>query len=131
MIKIELPSIGDHAATFRCSRTDDRRATFVAGDGSERSLALDLRQENGAGAFRRLVAGADVAIGSFTRGRSTAGGSTATTSRPSIPMCSSKARIRTALRRRAESEPFRLAELAIRCDERQISLVGTTPMRIS
>ena len=68
VIKIELPGIGDPCRYIPLSADDDRSATFVACNRGKRSLALDLRQEKGAGAFRRLVADADVVISNFTPG---------------------------------------------------------------
>ena len=68
VIKIELPGIGDPCRYIPLSADDLRSATFVACNRGKRSLALDLRQEKGAGAFRRLVEGADIVISNFTPG---------------------------------------------------------------
>ncbi len=68
VIKIELPGMGDPCRYIPLSADDDRSATFVACNRGKRSLALDLRQEKGADAFRRLVEGADVVISNFTPG---------------------------------------------------------------
>ena len=68
VIKIELPGTGDPCRYIPLSANDDRSATFVACNRGKRSLALDLSEEKGARAFRRLVAGADVVISNFTPG---------------------------------------------------------------
>ena len=68
VIKIELPGVGDPCRYIPLSATDDRSATFVACNRGKRSLALDLRQEKGAAAFRRLAKEADVVISNFTPG---------------------------------------------------------------
>ena len=68
VIKVELPEVGDLARYIFCSETDLRAPYFVACNRGKRGLTLDLRTEEGADIFRRLVKKADVIVSNFKPG---------------------------------------------------------------
>ena len=67
VIKVEEPTHGDDTRAWAPHR--DGWSTFFLGlNRSKKSLALDLKSEEGAGALRRLIATADVLIENFRPG---------------------------------------------------------------
>ena len=69
VIKVELSGFGDQARWVVFDPVSDPRSGFfVACNRGKRSVALDLRTDDGAAVFKRLVAGADVVISNFKSG---------------------------------------------------------------
>ena len=68
VIKVELPGMGDQARWIPISADDPRAPYFIACNRGKRSVTLDLRETDGADAFMKLVATADVVISNFKPG---------------------------------------------------------------
>lgn len=68
VIKVELPETGDLARYIFCTETDLRAPYFEAVNRGKRGLTLDLRTEDGAAIFKRLVETADVIVSNFKPG---------------------------------------------------------------
>ena len=68
VIKVEKPNGGDDNRRMGPPFIKDWSAGFMAVNRNKRSLALDLRSEDGRGVFRRLVTGADVVVENFRPG---------------------------------------------------------------
>ena len=68
VIKIELPVAGDLGRWIVVSPEDRRSGLFEACNRGKRSVTLDLRQEGGKTALRKLVETADVLIHNFVPG---------------------------------------------------------------
>ena len=68
VIKVELPEMGDQARWIMFGPDDPRSAYFTACNRGKRSITLDLRHPDGASAFKRLAAKADVVITNFKPG---------------------------------------------------------------
>ena len=68
VIKIELPGVGDHSRHIHVAPDDPRSAVFEGCNRGKRSIALDLRSEPGAEAFKALAETADVFVSNFKPG---------------------------------------------------------------
>jgi formyl-CoA transferase len=69
VIKVEPPGRGDATREATGNRLPHgESAAFLAVNRNKRSIAIDLRTENGRAAFRRLAATADVVVESFRPG---------------------------------------------------------------
>ena len=68
VIKIELPGVGDHSRHIHVAPDDPRSAVFEGCNRGKRSIALDLRSEPGAAAFKALAETADVFVSNFKPG---------------------------------------------------------------
>lgn len=69
VIKVELPGFGDQARAITAAPGRDRRAPiFEACNRGKRSLALDLRTDDGQVVFRKLAKTADVVVSNFMPG---------------------------------------------------------------
>lgn len=69
VIKVELPGVGDQARAITAAPGRDRRAPiFEACNRGKRSLALDLRTDDGQAVFRKLAETADVVVSNFMPG---------------------------------------------------------------
>jgi crotonobetainyl-CoA:carnitine CoA-transferase CaiB-like acyl-CoA transferase len=66
--KVELPEVGDHARWIPVTMGDWRAPYFVACNRGKRSIALDLRTNEGRDVFHALAADADVVISNFGPG---------------------------------------------------------------
>ena len=67
VIKIEAPPIGDPTRAVPPA-VGEQSAVFGALNRNKRSIAVDIRSEEGAAVVRRLVAGADVLVEAFRPG---------------------------------------------------------------
>ena len=67
VIKVEAPNGGDHARHV-ATRRGGFSASFVNNNRNKRSIVLDLKQEGGLAAVRRLIEGADVLVQNFRPG---------------------------------------------------------------
>ena len=65
VIKIEKPQGGDDLRRQTPPAIKGRSAAYLAVNRNKRSLALDLRSDEGKGVFKRLVKGADVVVENF------------------------------------------------------------------
>lgn len=68
VIKIELPGVGDHSRHIHVAPDDPRSAVFEGCNRGKRSITLDLRQQQGADAFKTLAERADVFVSNFKPG---------------------------------------------------------------
>ncbi|MEG3586073.1 MAG: CoA transferase [Actinomycetota bacterium] len=68
VIKVELPLMGDMARWIPLSMEDFRTPYFEACNRGKRSITIDLRVEEGAAIFRKLVDTADVLVANFKPG---------------------------------------------------------------
>ena len=68
VIKVELPLMGDMARWIPLSMEDLRTPYFEACNRGKRSITIDLRVEEGAAIFRKLVDTADVLVANFKPG---------------------------------------------------------------
>ena len=68
VIKIELPGVGDHSRHIHVAPDDPRSAVFEGCNRGKRSIALDLRSEPVAAAFKALAETADVFVSNFKPG---------------------------------------------------------------
>ncbi len=68
VVKVELPVAGDLGRWIVVSPEDHRSGLFEACNRGKRSVTLDLRQEGGKTALRKLVETADVLIHNFVPG---------------------------------------------------------------
>ena len=68
VIKVEDTGMGDYLRWWEPMADEGRSAMFGALNRGKRSVALDLKQPEGAEAFRRLAATADVVLESFRPG---------------------------------------------------------------
>lgn len=71
VIKVETPGRGDLARTLGAApdlSAEDMGASFLAQNAGKRSITLDLKDERGKQAFRRLVERSDVVVESFRPG---------------------------------------------------------------
>ena len=68
VIKVELPLMGDMARWIPLSMQDLRTPYFEACNRGKRSITIDLRVEEGAEIFRKLVDTADVLVANFKPG---------------------------------------------------------------
>lgn len=66
--KVELPGIGDQARWIAIAAHDRRAPYFIACNRGKRSIAVDLRTDDGRAVFLDLAAAADVVISNFTLG---------------------------------------------------------------
>lgn len=66
--KVELPHIGDHARWVTVAAGDRRAPFFVGCNRGKRSIALDLRTDDGKAVFLDLIAESDVVISNFVSG---------------------------------------------------------------
>ena len=68
VIKVELPGLGDMARWIPISMEDLRTPYFEACNRGKRSITIDLRVDEGANIFRKLVDTADVLVANFKPG---------------------------------------------------------------
>ena len=68
VIKIEKPTVGDDARGFNSKEAGDMPASFEVLNRGKRSLALNLKTEDGRNSLRALVRQADVLIENFRPG---------------------------------------------------------------
>jgi len=68
VIKVELPGMGDMARWIPISMEDLRTPYFEACNRGKRSITIDLRVNEGADIFRKLVDSADVLLANFKPG---------------------------------------------------------------
>ena len=68
VIKVEKPQGGDDLRRQTPPAIKGRSAAYLAVNRNKRSLALDLRFDEGKGVFKRLVKGADVVVENFRPG---------------------------------------------------------------
>ena len=68
VIKVELPGMGDMARWIPISMEDLRTPYFEACNRGKRSITIDLRVDQGAEIFRKLVDTADVLVANFKPG---------------------------------------------------------------
>jgi CoA:oxalate CoA-transferase len=69
VIKIERPCVGDDLRHYTVhAGLKDMAAPFVAANAGKRSVALDLKSDEGREAIRRLTLGADVVVENFRPG---------------------------------------------------------------
>ena len=68
VIKVELPGVGDMARWIPISMEDLRTPYFEACNRGKRSITIDLRVDEGANIFRKLVDTADVLVANFKPG---------------------------------------------------------------
>ncbi|TWH18750.1 CaiB/BaiF CoA transferase family protein [Prauserella rugosa] len=69
VIKVERPGAGDDARYWGPPFVDGTSAWFASANRNKRSIALDLRSEDGLAAMHRLIADADVFIESMNPGK--------------------------------------------------------------
>ncbi len=68
VIKIERPGTGDDTRRMGSRLTNDIAAGFLALNRNKRSIALDLRSDEGKAIFRRLTETADIVVENFRPG---------------------------------------------------------------
>jgi crotonobetainyl-CoA:carnitine CoA-transferase CaiB-like acyl-CoA transferase len=68
VVKVEQPGSGDVSRTLYDPRPGGDSVVFLTVNRNKRSLALDLGRPEGAAAFRRLAAGADVVVEAYRGG---------------------------------------------------------------
>ncbi len=68
VVKIELPGIGDHSRHITVAPGDPRSAVYNGCNRGKRGITLDLRHEEGASVFKRLVRDADIVVTNFKPG---------------------------------------------------------------
>ena len=68
VIKVELPLMGDMARWIPLSMEDLRAPYYEACNRGKRSITIDLRVNEGADVFKRLVSDADVLLANFKPG---------------------------------------------------------------
>ncbi len=68
VIKVEKVPGGDDTRRFAPPYIEDESAAFLVMNRNKRSLALDLKQEQGRAVVRRLIKDADVLIENYRRG---------------------------------------------------------------
>jgi alpha-methylacyl-CoA racemase len=90
VVKVEDPRVGDYMRAFPPAK-GGLSGRFLAVNRNKRSVALDLKSEVGAAAFRRMAATADVVVESFRPGvmeRLGVGYATLAAANPELVMCS-------------------------------------------
>jgi len=90
VVKVEDPRVGDYMRAFPPAK-GGLSGRFLAVNRNKRSLALDLKSDAGAAAFRRMAAKADVVVESFRPGvmdRLGVGYTTLASNNPKLVMCS-------------------------------------------
>ena len=68
VIKIERPGTGDDTRRMGTRLTNDIAGGFLALNRNKRSIALDLRSEDGKAVFRRMAETADIMVENFRPG---------------------------------------------------------------